>query len=265
MNESIGNDPHPFDPDHDHERQPPDASGRPNGNGANGHGTSIAGMTEQRALAPHLLDQRRMIHPEMDDLRHADLFRDIRISLRSRQGGENPVIVVTGVSAGCGTSFVAKNTAAAIAFDETRTALLIDCNLRRPSLDRDFGVDREADGLVEFLQRPAIGLPAIIHPTGVTRLRVIPAGRPRRAAGEFFASFRMRALVDVLRNRYADRALVIDAPPALGAPDARLLAELADTVVLVAGDGMHRAEAISDAAKAFAPGKFGGVIFNQLP
>jgi protein-tyrosine kinase len=94
---------------------------------------------------------------------------------------------------------------------------------------------------------------------------VIPAGRPRRASGEFFASFRMRALVDLLRNRYSDRALLIDAPPAIGSPDARLLAELADVVLLVAGDGMHRPDAISEAARAFPPSKFGGIVFNHVP
>ncbi len=256
MNDSMGND---------GERYGPDPRGEPEGNGSGGRNTSIARMNERHALAPHHLEDRRMIHPEMDDPRHLDIFREMRVGLRSRHAVENPVIVVTGVSARCGTTFVAKNLAAAIAFDETRTALMIDCNLRRPSLEREFELDATGGGLIEFLRTPAIGLPAIIHPTGVPRLRVIPAGRPGRASGEFFASFRMRALVDVLRNRYADRALVIDAPPALGSPDARLLAELADTVLLVAGDGLHRPDAISDAARAFAPNKFGGVVFNQLP
>jgi protein-tyrosine kinase len=228
-------------------------------------GTSIARMTETTALAPAALERRHLIHPEMDDDRHVDVFRELKLGLRGHLDHGNPVILVTGVGPGCGSTFVAKNLATAIAFDEDRTSLLVDCNFKRPALEREFGVDASAGGLIEFLCRPAIGLPTIIHPTGVPRLRLIPAGRPKRAAGEFFASFRMRALIDMLRNRYDDRALVLDAPPAIGSPDARLLAELADVVLLVAGDGMHRADQIADAAKAFPAEKFGGVIFNHVP
>jgi protein-tyrosine kinase len=228
-------------------------------------GTSIARMIEPTALTPAAMEDRHLIHPDMEDPEHIDVFRELKLGLRSRQRQENPVILITGITRGCGTTFVAKNLATAIAFEEDRTALLLDCNLRRPSLDREFQVDPGAGGLIEFLLRPAIGLPTIIYPTGIPRLRLIPAGRPQRATGEFFASFRMRALVDVLRNRYDDRSLVIDAPPATGSPDARLLAELADVVLLVVGEGMHRADAISDAAKVFPSEKFGGVVFNHVP
>jgi protein-tyrosine kinase len=229
------------------------------------NGTSIARMAEPAMLSSNALEDRRLIHMDMEDPQQVDTFREIRLGLRNRPGNDNPVILVTGVSAGCGTTFVAKNLATAIAFDEARTALLIDCNLRRPQLSREFAVDTSAGGLIEFLHTPAIGLPTIIYPTGVPRLRLIPAGRAKRASGEFLASFRMRALVDVLRNRYSDRALVIDAPPVIGSPDARILAELADTVLLVAGDGMHRPDAINAAARALPANKFGGVIFNHVP
>jgi protein-tyrosine kinase len=229
------------------------------------NGTSIARMAEPATLSANALEDRRLIHMDMEDPQQVDTFREIRLGLRDRPGNANPVILVTGVSSGCGTTFVAKNLATAIAFDEARTALLIDCNLRRPQLSREFALDTSAGGLIEFLHTPAIGLPTIIYPTGVPRLRLIPAGRAKRASGEFLASFRMRALVDVLRNRYSDRALIIDAPPVIGSPDARILAELADTVLLVAGDGMHSPDSINAAARAFPPDKFGGVIFNHVP
>lgn len=243
-------------------------------NGHDGHdplehdgtpGTSIIRMADCDALTPAVLEDRRLIHTEMDDPVPADVFRELRLGLRHRYDRDNPVILVTGIASGCGTSYVAKNLASAIAFEETRTALLIDCNLRRPSLQREFSVDAQSGGLIEFLHKPAIGLPNIIYPTGVPRLRLIPAGQSMRSGGEFFASYRMRALVDVLRNRYPDRSLVLDAPPAIGSPDARMLAELADIVLLVAGDGMHRPDAITDAARAFPPAKFGGIVFNHRP
>jgi len=228
-------------------------------------GTEVARREGVRALAPNALEARRMIHREMDDIGQVDSFRELRTRLLMPAAARHQVTLVTGVGPGCGTTFVAKNLASAIVFDESRHALLVDCNLRRPALAREFAVDAASGGLVEFLEKPAIGLPTVIHPTGIPRLMVIPAGAARRHGGEALSTFRMRALVDMLRSRYPDRMLVLDAPPALGSPDACILAELADAVLLVAGEGRHRPEAIAEAARRFPPEKLAGVVFNQLP
>lgn len=227
-------------------------------------GRAVARRDNGHALAPRLLEERRLIHPDMEDVQQVDTFRELRTRLLLPMAGQHQVTVVTGVGPRCGTTFVAKNLATAIAFEEGRSALLIDCNLRHPSLARDFHVDGDGGGLIEFLEKPAIGLQSVIHPTGVPRLGVIPAGTQARS-GEFFSTFRMRALVDMLRTRHPERFLVIDAPPAVGSPDARILAELADAVLLVAGEGQHRADTIADAAKRFPPSKLAGVVFNHLP
>lgn len=228
-------------------------------------GTDVARRDGSRALAPQALEARHLIHREMDDLDQVDSFRELRTRLLLPAAARHQVTLVTGVGPGCGATFVAKNLASAIVFDDSRHALLIDCNLRRPALAREFAVDGSGGGLVEFLEKPAIGLPTVIHPTGIPRLMVIPAGAPRRHGGESLSTFRMRALVDMLRSRYPDRFLVLDAPPALGSPDASILAELADAVLLVAGEGRHRPETIAEAARRFPPEKLAGVVFNQLP
>ena len=227
--------------------------------------TDVARRDSVRALAPTALEARHLIHREMDDIEQVDSFRELRTRLLMPASARHQVTLVTGVGPRCGTTFVAKNLASAIVFDDSRHALLIDCNLRRPALAREFAVDGNGGGLVEFLEKPAIGLPTVIHPTGIPRLTVIPAGAARRHGGEALSTFRMRALVDMLRSRFPDRLLVLDAPPALGSPDACILAELADAVLLVAGEGRHRPEAIAEAARRFPPEKLAGVVFNQLP
>ena len=80
---------------------------------------------------------------------------------------------------------------------------------------------------------------------------------------EYFSSFRMRLLLDSLRSAYADRYIFLDSPPVLGSPDARILSDLADVVVLVAGYGRNTPAAISAAAGNFDPAKFAGVVFNE--
>ena len=70
-------------------------------------------------------------------------------------------------------------------------------------------------------------------------------------------------MLDIVRQRRPDCHVLLDSPPARGGPDARMLAELADVVVLVAGYGRDTPSAISQAASCFDPGKFAGVVFNE--
>ena len=97
------------------------------------------------------------------------------------------------------------------------------------------------------------------------RLRLIPAGTAREDSGEFFSSFRMHALLDSMRHRYPDHYLFMDGPAIKGSPDARILSDLADFVVVVAGYGRDTPAAISQAVSQFEPEKLAGVVFNQVP
>jgi len=228
-------------------------------------GQAISRMKDDHLLAPRGFDQRRLLHARHRDQHQVDLVRELRTTVLTRVSHRNPVLMVTGVSSGCGVSFLARNLAASIALDEERTALLLDCNLRRPSLAADFSLSANSPGLIDLFGGTASGVARIIYPTGVPRLRLIPAGQGGGRWIEFFASMRMRALMMELRERYDDRFLVIDAPPALGSPDARILAEHADQVILVVGEACNRAETIRRAAAVIPPERLAGVVFNHLP
>ena len=226
---------------------------------------SIALMAEPRALAPRDLEERRLIHRDVSSRVQSDTFRELRTRLLGLAGSGNFTTLVVGVSPGCGASFVTRNLAAAFALDESKTSLLVDCNLRYPDQHRALGVNVDNGGLVDFLDQPSQGIGAKIYPTGVPRLRLIPAGGSREDGSEYFSSFRMQALLQSLRSRYPDRYLFLDGPAVKGSPDARILSELADFVLLVAGYGRDTPAAISQAAAHFPPEKFAGVVFNRVP
>ncbi|TCV97597.1 hypothetical protein EC912_101614 [Luteibacter rhizovicinus] len=229
-------------------------------------GHSIARMSETGgALAPFQLEQRRMIHREESVRQQSDAFRGIRTRLLGLAGQHNFVTLVVSVSPRSGGSFVARNLAAAFAFDEAKTSLLIDCNLRYPDQHKSLGVEPDNGGLIDFLEHPSIGIEPILYRTGIPRLRLIPAGKSRENSGEYFSSFRMRTVVDSLRCRYADRYLFLDGPSVKGSPDARILSDLADYVIVVAGYGRDTPAAISQAVANFEPDKLAGVVFNQTP
>jgi Mrp family chromosome partitioning ATPase len=73
----------------------------------------------------------------------------------------------------------------------------------------------------------------------------------------------MRAMLDSLRCRYTDRYLFLDGPAIKGSPDARILSDLADFVVVVVGYGRDTPTAVNQAVANFEPSKLAGVVFNQ--
>lgn len=226
---------------------------------------SLALLDEPKALTARELEDRRVIHRNDTVRKHADAFRELRTRLLQLGGDRNFVTLVAPISHGCGGSFVARNLAAAFAFDDSKTSLLIDCDALHPSQHTALRVDAGQGGLMDYLDDNQADIGRIIYRTGVPRLRLIPSGRQREMTGEAFSSFRMRAMVDSMRSRYPDRYLILDSPSVLGSPDARILSELADLVVLVAGYGKVTPENVDKAVASFPPDKVAGVVFNHIP
>src|SRR5690606_244761 len=82
----------------------------------------------------------------------ADAFRDLRTRLLALGGDRNFVTLVAPVVAGCGGSFVARNLAAAFAFDETKVATLVDCDALHPAQHSALGVDASDGGLMDYIE-----------------------------------------------------------------------------------------------------------------
>ncbi|HET8898358.1 MAG TPA: polysaccharide biosynthesis protein [Rhodanobacteraceae bacterium] len=226
---------------------------------------AIGRHIEPQALSIVALESRKLIHRDDSSRRYADVFREVRTRLLALGGGQNFVTMVTAVSPQSGASFVARNLAAAFAFGEHMSALLLDCNLRNPSQAKAFDVPPDQGGLIDYLEDPHRTIEDVVRRTGIPRLQLLPAGRSMELVGEQFSSLRMRTMIDSLRGRYHDRYLILDAPAIKNAPDARILSDLADFVVVVAGYGRDTPAAIAEAAGSFDPQKLAGVVFNHNP
>jgi Mrp family chromosome partitioning ATPase len=201
-------------------------------------------------------------------------FRELRTQLMlmaANVGLTHFTTMVVPVTEGSGASFVARNLAAAFTLQQ-RVALLIDCNFRNATQHDLIGADDDAEGLFEFLGQSRGGAPQVssiarlIRPTPLPGLHVIPAGRcdsilagPPR---EHFSSPPMKALLSRLRDEPC--YVFLDGPPVEGSPDARILSDLADFVILVVGYGRTSASAIGRAAALFDRKKFAGVVFNEF-
>lgn len=224
---------------------------------------TITPISDRQALTPLQLQERSIICSSAAPLPEVNAFRDLRTRLLAASDGHNFVTLVVSVSPGSGASYVCRNLAAAFAFHDTRSAMVLDCNPYRPTQHATMRIDPVRGGLIDYLRDPDTDLSDIVYETGVPRLRLIPSGTPDPMGGEYFSSFRMQLLLDTLRNRYPARYLLLDGPAVTTGPDARILADLAEVVVLVAGYGRDSAAAIAQAAGNFDPDKFAGVVFNH--
>jgi Mrp family chromosome partitioning ATPase len=203
---------------------------------------------------------------EMATTQQLDAFRELRTRLLTMAEASNLTsftTLVVPVSGGCGASFVTRNLAAAFTLQEGRVAVLVDCNLRHPSQHLALGSRAEDGGLVDFLERPHQSLEKLARPTGIPRLHLIPAGRVPPVPREYFSSDLMRLVIEALRRESC--FVFLDGPPAKGSPDARILSDLADFVILITSYGKDTSEDIAQAAALFDPNKFAGVVFNERP
>ena len=237
------------------------------GNSIVRHDTStkeIALMNNGELLEQHELAEMRVIHSDMQDAGIANSYRDLRTKLIQHSQGRNFIAMLTSCVAGEDSSGTSLNLATAFSFDESKTSLLIDCNLNNPRLDAFLGLETNA-GLTDYLENEHIDIESILHTTGIKRLKIIPAGTSRETATEYFTSLRMRQLMSGLLSRYDDRYIFIDAAPITESADTRILVELCDFVLLVVPYGRVTKNRIREAADAIGKDKLLGVVFNDIP
>jgi len=215
-------------------------------------------------LEPDDLSRRGIIHPKLVEDPVVQAFRDLRTKIILQGQGENGVILVSALNKGSGSSFVALNLAAAFAFDAGNTALIVDCNLRNPSVHRLID-DPATPGLTDYLENPDLDLSTIIRPVGIARFRAITAGRKREVPGEYFTSQTMRRLIESIRWRYRERFIILDGPSMSDLADIRILSELSDYVILVGRYGSITGAQIEKYTKEIGGNKLLGVVFNDEP
>jgi succinoglycan biosynthesis transport protein ExoP len=168
----------------------------------------------------------------------ADSFRATLTSiLYSGENGDRPrVIVITSANMGEGKTTVASNLALALAeighSAHMQRILLIDGDLPRPRLHEIFGVPNRW-GLTDLLEgkTPPSDCEGIVFKTGFRNLDLLPSGSPTASSAALLYSPRAFALLNRMREEF--HTVIIDTPPMLSVPDARVLGRLADGVILV--------------------------------
>lgn len=178
---------------------------------------------------------------EPDDVA-VESLRALRSSLEFSMMDEGgSVIGVSGLIPGVGKSFISVNLAALFAGLGKRV-LLIDADLRKGRLHKEFGIKR-GNGLSQVLLRE-VDVEKVIVPTEVENLFVIPCGNVPANPAELLGSKHYQDLIGRFKEEYD--LVIVDTPPIMLVTDAALACRVAAQVVMVIEYNKHSIEAIKD-------------------
>ena len=157
-----------------------------------------------------------------------------------------------------GKTLVAANLAQTMLWQHKRKILLIDGDMRTPSLHIPLGAPAEP-GLSDYLKDEADEF-AVIKRGSEKNLFFIPAGKPAPNANELIENGKLKLLLDRLTPVFD--WIIVDSPPVILLSDARLMGELCDGVLMVVKAGSTPFDLAQTAFNEFRDKRFLGVVLN---
>jgi capsular exopolysaccharide synthesis family protein len=189
----------------------------------------------------------------------AEAFRLLGVRLRHlRRHRQLQKVLITSTIPQEGKSMVAANLACTLALRTQQRTLLLEGDLRRPSLSQKFGLGRNP-GLSECLQGERSLTTSIYHLEGLN-LWILPAGSAPSNAQELLQSGRLSALMDQLTEWFD--WIVIDSPPVLPLADTSVWMRLSDGILLITRQGTTEKRQLQRGIEALEPKKLIGALVN---
>jgi len=193
----------------------------------------------------------------------SEQFKILRTNIFVPITGKAPrSLLVTSVAPGEGKSFVAANLAISVARAIDRHVLLMDCDLRRPTIHTLFGFGR-VQGLSDYLTKET-SLPTLLQKTKVPKLTLLPSGKPPHNPAELLSSERMANLVNEVSERYSDRFIIIDSPPPRLTAETFVLASQVDGIVLVVKYGSTPRDLVAELIAKMGKERVLGCVVNHF-
>lgn len=190
-------------------------------------------------------------------------FNTIRTNIKfSNVDKEYKTLMVTSSNMSEGKSTVSANIATTFAKQGLHT-LLVDSDLRRPTVNATFGIDNP-QGLSNYLSERNFDINSIIYKTSVKNLYVMPSGPIPPNPSELIGSKRMAELIKKLSEQLD--LVIFDAPPVLSVTDAQIVSTNVDGTILVVRANKTEKAAVKEAVRLIKQvgGHIIGTILNDV-
>jgi capsular exopolysaccharide synthesis family protein len=192
----------------------------------------------------------------------AEQYQNLRLNVeRLQQSRGVRVLAITSPGTNDGKTLTSINLAAALARGPAMRVLLIDADLRRPSVGRQLGLSDGDSGLAGAIGEGGRALQEIARTVaGVHGLAVIPAGAMPEDVHEVLRSARFEQLLQDARATYD--YVVLDTPPLVPVCDAAVMSRLVDGLLVVVAAHETTRKQLGDALNLLDESKTLGVVFN---
>jgi len=214
-----------------------------------------------RVIVPKVASDSRLVCMTDQGSPAAEQFRVLGLKLRHlRERRKLKRVVVTGTAPQEGKSLVAANLALNQARSKVLKTLLVDGDLRRPTLEERFGFDRSLPGLSECLEGK-LELGEVVYKISGSGLWFMPAGRTPENPLELMQAGRLGELLD-RAGTFFDW-IIIDTPPVTPVAETAFWMKLADGVLIVIREGVSEKKTVEKAVSSFESSRLLGVVVNS--
>jgi capsular exopolysaccharide synthesis family protein len=171
-------------------------------------------------------------------------------------------LAITSAHMSAGKTVTAVNLAISISRDVNNQVLLVDLDLRTPSVDEKLHVD-VTNGLVDYLNGDVQLDDVLVNP-GYERLFVLPGKSTEKFSSELLASPQMKQLLNELDDDADDsRIIILDLPPLLRNDDALVVTPVADATLFVVEDGVTTADQLKQSLQMLKGANLIGTVLNK--
>jgi len=188
----------------------------------------------------------------------AEQFRKVKTHILNQSPAPRSILITSTVPAE-GKSMVAFNLALSFAQEKHIRTILVDADLRKPSIYPGLA----SAGLSDYLAGQ-ISWKDIVIRFEAQNLYLVPAGTPSPKAPELLGSPRVKELLQSLREWGEKTYILIDAPPILVTSEPLIFSKLVDGIVLVVMSDRAPKKSVRKAVETIGREKIVGVVFNQI-
>jgi len=212
-------------------------------------------------LDPAVLEQNRVVAHTKTDKR-SGYFDILRTQVLQKMRTSNAkTLAITSPSPECGKSLISINLAYSIAQNTSDSVLLVDFDLRRPTIAKYLGLSEEPS-LFDYLQGTASLEDTLINPD-TPRLVVLANNRPIINASETLASEQIANFIKEVGERYPERVVIFDLPPLLNVDDAMVVVPNVDATLLVVTAGLSKPADVRECRRLLKGRNLIGTVMNK--
>ena len=226
--------------------------------------TGTASLIGEVADLPKRIQSQNASKQLMKQIRlYEESVNSVNAAMRFGTDGQSRVVAICSAATNEGKTTLATQYAMSIARTTMERTLLIDCDLRSPSIHRVFDVPLE-DGLVDVLGGE-VDLEDAVVTSGIENLDVLPAGKLKSNPMRYFAGDEFQHLLIESLDNYSH--IIVDTPPLLAASESVAIAKACDVAILCVMRDVSRGDSVRQAYGRLlaADVNVAGYVFGGVP